>query len=746
MPTKISQMTVASTLTGGEYLPMVQSAANVRAFVSQLGGSVPLHRFSSTGTAGTGGDDTSTFLAAAASGENVLVRAGSYRVGEQVELNADGKAFFGDGILSVEIVWTGSSGNVFAILAGRPQDFSPGAGLAHTGIILSGFKLTAAAGSVYDNFIFVQDGVFHSYIDHIRVQADLDAYPSSALIRLDSGGARQSYSVGVVLSNMSLYGGGIAGVAVPCGIWVESAIEALFDSVRVFNCEETWRLGTSDTSRISNVANCTFEKCQGEIGDRNGVTNNGNSLRIYQAREIEFNSCKFPCGTAFYRMITFNTGGTVEIPAEANITGATSGATAKVSTVDTTSGSWGAGTAAGTIFISEKTGSFLNGENIQVSGVTRAVATSSDIPAVTNQNSVRFSTATAATALSPFQSRSINFSDCSFWGMEFTTTGLRFDSTAFYGPVNFYSSTFYGFTTDVIKIETDQVPRIENLNPTYTESEPKQSARCNFEASRLVETFTINNLTGNQFTLQQASDTAQYCRSEPLLIGHSTNDLAGMIVTGYKKNLTDVEVRMYNRSGGNITVADGYFYTRAYSRDEIVASTYSVYNPISIASAGRVSTTIMVPGVALGDFVAVGFGASVGSDNLNQITLIGVASAADTVTAWFINRTNAAVDLPAGNLVAYKVKPLFDFYAQSTFDLASLAANAGASQAFSVPGAAVGDIACFSMSVDMAGIVGYPCVTAGDEVTIRFQNESGGVVDLASCTIRIGVYKRHKLM
>lgn len=64
-------------------------------------------------------------------------------------------------------------------------------------------------------------------------------------------------------------------------------------------------------------------------------------------------------------------------PAEgATLTGQTSGATAIVVVVPApTSGSFGAGTAAGSLYVKTVSGTFQNGENLRVGGVTYAVAT-----------------------------------------------------------------------------------------------------------------------------------------------------------------------------------------------------------------------------------------------------------------------------------------------------------------------------------------------------------------------------------
>jgi hypothetical protein len=71
----------------------------------------------------------------------------------------------------------------------------------------------------------------------------------------------------------------------------------------------------------------------------------------------------------------------------------------------------------------------------------------------------------------------------------------------------------------------------------------------------------------------------------------------------------------------------------------------------------------------------------------------------------------------------------------ATYDPASLADGAGATTTVTVTGAALGDYVDVSFSQALAGVLLTGWVSATDTVSVRFQNESGGVVDLASGTI-----------
>lgn len=82
-------------------------------------------------------------------------------------------------------------------------------------------------------------------------------------------------------------------------------------------------------------------------------------------------------------------------------------------------------------------------------------------------------------------------------------------------------------------------------------------------------------------------------------------------------------------------------------------------------------------------------------------------------------------------------------YAQgsATYDPASLADGEGVTTTVTVSGAALGDFAIASFSNALQGVTVTAWVSATDTVSVRFQNESGGVLDLASGTLRAGVLK-----
>lgn len=83
-----------------------------------------------------------------------------------------------------------------------------------------------------------------------------------------------------------------------------------------------------------------------------------------------------------------------------------------------------------------------------------------------------------------------------------------------------------------------------------------------------------------------------------------------------------------------------------------------------------------------------------------------------------------------------------DLSASGTYDPPSLADGTGTTTTLAVTGAALGDFAIVSFSLDLQGITITAYVSSAATVSVRFQNESGGILDLASGTLRVKVIKQ----
>lgn len=92
---------------------------------------------------------------------------------------------------------------------------------------------------------------------------------------------------------------------------------------------------------------------------------------------------------------------------------------------------------------------------------------------------------------------------------------------------------------------------------------------------------------------------------------------------------------------------------------------------------------------------------------------------------------DAGVTIGAGSVAIGKI-----LSGSATFDPASLADGAGETTTVTVTGAALGDFALASFSLTTSGITITAWVSATNTVSVRFQNESGGVLDIASGTLK----------
>jgi hypothetical protein len=82
------------------------------------------------------------------------------------------------------------------------------------------------------------------------------------------------------------------------------------------------------------------------------------------------------------------------------------------------------------------------------------------------------------------------------------------------------------------------------------------------------------------------------------------------------------------------------------------------------------------------------------------------------------------------------------FLVRASLNADSLEDGAGDTDTVAVPGVALGDmVLSASLAVDVAGLIVTAYVSAANVVSIRFQNETGGTVDLAAATLRLVIVR-----
>lgn len=84
----------------------------------------------------------------------------------------------------------------------------------------------------------------------------------------------------------------------------------------------------------------------------------------------------------------------------------------------------------------------------------------------------------------------------------------------------------------------------------------------------------------------------------------------------------------------------------------------------------------------------------------------------------------------------FNIADLQELRGSATYNPPNLVDGDGATTTVTVTGAALGDFAEASFSLDLQGITLTAWVSAANTVSVRFQNETGGTIDLGSGTLR----------
>jgi hypothetical protein len=85
-----------------------------------------------------------------------------------------------------------------------------------------------------------------------------------------------------------------------------------------------------------------------------------------------------------------------------------------------------------------------------------------------------------------------------------------------------------------------------------------------------------------------------------------------------------------------------------------------------------------------------------------------------------------------------------NYIASATWDAGSIADGDEEAKEVTVTGAALGDFAIASLSIDIADLQLSADVTAANTVTCILSNSTGGAVDLASATLYVMVIQKRE--
>ena len=136
-------------------------------------------------------------------------------------------------------------------------------------------------------------------------------------------------------------------------------------------------------------------------------------------------------------------------------------------------------------------------------------------------------------------------------------------------------------------------------------------------------------------------------------------------------------------------------------------------------------------------------------DGARKISLSATAPTIDTVSGYPVRTGDVAKYWVGAVTTTAAASPNIRFshvdnggeglVGSAVYDPANLADGDGATTTVTVTGATLGDHAVASFSLDLQGITLTAWVSAADTVSVRFQNESGGAIDLASGVLRARV-------
>jgi len=244
---------------------------------------------------------------------------------------------------------------------------------------------------------------------------------------------------------------------------------------------------------------------------------------------------------------------------------------------------------------------------------------------------------------------------------------------------------------------------------------------------------TISNGAGSN--AQQTMSGTDAIALGDLVAATQIADMEDVFMGEAYTSSTDIIFRRQNVSGVDFTYSIAYLTAFKVPMSYVRTSASKTFDPPSITANTSTSTTVTVPTAELGDFVMYSHAA-------DQTSTVGTSyvSSADTVTIHW-TAVGTTRDIPSGELTAYVLKEsAFSLMGAITYDPPSINNAAQAvSTAITVKGAALGDIVISSFSLDLQGIKMSAYVSAADTIEVIFLNYTGGVIDLASGVLRVGI-------
>jgi hypothetical protein len=271
-----------------------------------------------------------------------------------------------------------------------------------------------------------------------------------------------------------------------------------------------------------------------------------------------------------------------------------------------------------------------------------------------------------------------------------------------------------------------------------------------YSATNLVKNITI---TGNYLESTATNTwgaTSANCFGIAVVGYDASNRVDGVTITGNVIRSFFTTATMVGAGyPSNITIAQA---DNATITGNVVINAGSVVNNAGVYVVGTVNR-LTVTGNTLQ-----------GSMGLGGIRLASVTSDAAAITGNVIKQTTTSVEgvlVTSSTLSGFSISGNTtnslspwsqtsstitlsgtELEGSATYDPPSLTTGTGATTTVTVTGAALGDYVTTSFSLDLQGITVTGYVSSANTVSVRFQNQTGGTLDLASGTLRAFVRRK----
>jgi hypothetical protein len=607
-------------------------------------------------------DVTEAVQAALDAHDEVYLPAGGYLISDTIKIKKDGQKMVGAGrswvpTRGTHFLWAGVNTKDAIELDSERMDGASDSDVL-VGAYAGNFGLSFKAGFAPRNALFVRDGVFHSTFEQIYARPYAGNPPAEAMLKLHSGEG-YSYGVGNMFRDIAIRADMLTYTAgpVPKGVWVQSAIESVFENVRVFDCEDGWVIGDDDPN-YRNVQNIQFYSCHSEIvGNRDNNTVAGCSLRYYAGTDIGFYGCKFNAGTipsdsawADHRHIRF-----------VSSTAIAAGSADTKGLYFDGCYFWGTGTCDYSIEVSaaaklqevvfdkcqfvdlvqgiiETNTPATPQIALRDSSFYRALFNGSEIASFSGFGVDTGALSIAATTAQVHEADNLlPYTQNAFYiGSISSNNGQPIMVSAAQQTYGNYGIEFSLFNAGASTASTsaDTVLRLRPLldSEIVVQSQKTQAPGLITSGSVYSLAFSVPGVAFGDHVFAAFSTPKQT----------SSFELDGAILGAYVSAANTITFQIMNRRGAGFTPNSGatMFVCKAYPKFDIYQTT--TYDAPSIANVSQLTHDVTVTGAAVGDYVSVSASAS-----LQGLFVKGVVKAADTVTLYFYNATGGAIDLPS---------------------------------------------------------------------------------------------------